>query len=347
MGYFIVFFIGFILAFVLTPIAEKIGIKFGAVDIPDERKVHQSPIPRVGGLSIYAAFAIAFFSGFFYLHTKGELFLVTGDEIIGIFLGGFVILLFGLADDLKSLKPRDKFIGQISAALILIFFGTRIDYINNPGNGIISLGILSIPLTIFWVVALINTFNFLDGLDGLAAGVSCIAATTFFIFSLLTNQFILALLCMAVVGSSLGFLRHNFYPAKIFMGDSGSMFLGYIIAAISIQGAIKSIALISLYMTVIIVAIPIFDTFFAIIRRIRKGKSIIEADNDHIHHRLLRKGLSHPTGVIIIYIWTVILSCAGLALKFVPLPFKLAIFVGLFIMSLLIFWYSGLYRDFF
>ncbi len=346
-GYFLVFAIGFALSYFMTPFAEKIAFKLGAVDYPNERKIHKRPIPRMGGIAIYFAFFLSFLGGIFYFNPGWQSHLFTQRELLGIFLGATIITLFGVADDFRSLSPTEKFIGQILAASILIFFGVQIDFIGNPlSDGLISLGFWSVPLTLFWIVGMINTVNFIDGLDGLASGICGISSFAFFAFSHQTGQVNMAVLSIALAGSSLGFLRHNFYPAKIFMGDSGSMLLGFLLGAVTVQGVMKTIAAIAFLVPLIVMGIPILDTAFAIFRRYKSKRPITEADKEHIHHRLLHKGLSHRQAVVLIYIWSAFLSLIGLVMRFATLQIKVTLFLVLGVLSFWLLWYLGILEEF-
>jgi UDP-GlcNAc:undecaprenyl-phosphate GlcNAc-1-phosphate transferase len=329
-NYALVFFIGFLFAFLVTPLVEKIAFKIGAVDMPTARKVHARPMPRLGGVAIYFSLLIAF--GFALLR-----FQKFTPEVWGILLGGSVILIVGVIDDLRDLSPGIKFLGQIIASSVLIAFGMRIEFIGNPvGKQLLVLGPLSIPVTLFWMLTLINTINFIDGLDGLAAGVSSIAAITLFFSAFQTGQITVAFLAIAVAGSAVGFLIHNFNPASIIMGDSGSMFLGFMLGAITLQGVMKSVVVLSLLVPLMILGVPIFDGVFAILRRIRHDKPLSRPDRGHIHHQLLDRGFTHRQTVIIIYVWCILLS-AGAALSFATTRqkamLKLVIISGLALLS--------------
>jgi UDP-GlcNAc:undecaprenyl-phosphate GlcNAc-1-phosphate transferase len=298
--YFVVFLLAVIVAYFTTPRVKALAIRAGAMDAPDDRKVHKKPIPRMGGLAIYVAFVLTVL---FSMHIS--------REIAGLLTGGTVILIVGIIDDLKQLPAKVKLFGQILAAAVLLLFGVQIDSVTNPLGGMISFGDwLAAPLTILWVVGLTNTVNLIDGLDGLAAGVSTIAAVTIFLVALQQNIWTVALLTAALAGSALGFLQHNFNPAKIFMGDTGSMFLGYMLAAVSVLGAVKSAATIALIVPIVALGLPIMDTAFAIIRRYMSGRPIFKPDRGHLHHCLLELGLTQKQAVLLMY---VISGCLGLS----------------------------------
>ncbi|MFW6022017.1 MAG: MraY family glycosyltransferase [Halanaerobiaceae bacterium] len=285
------FFISLILTYCFTPLIRNFAIKINAVDMPNSRKINKKAIPTIGGIAIYIGFLLP------------VLILTSINEMVmGIILGGTFILIIGIIDDLYELSPLMKLMGQITAAVILIICGIKIEFITNPfGGGMIYLGYWGIPLTLLWVVGVTNTVNLVDGLDGLAAGISAIAAFTLFFVGLQEGQVLAAVMAITLAGSSLGFLKYNFNPAQIFMGDTGAMFLGFILAAVSVSGALKSAATVTLIVPVLALGVPIFDTIFAIIRRISNGKPIGEADHGHIHHRLLAIGLNQRQAVLSVY----------------------------------------------
>jgi UDP-GlcNAc:undecaprenyl-phosphate GlcNAc-1-phosphate transferase len=289
--YLYAFIVAMVLAYLATPFVKKLAWRIGAVDIPrDNRRVHTHPIPRIGGLAIYAGFVAAVM-----------LTLPFDRMMAGLLLGSGIIVILGIVDDIKEISPKVKLLGQIAAAVVLVAFGIQVEWVTNPLGGMFYLGKLSAPLTIFWVVGITNTLNFIDGLDGLAAGVASIASVTLLFVALEQGQGHIVILASALAGSALGFLPFNFNPAKIFMGDTGAMFLGFTLAAISIEGAIKSAATIALVAPVLALGLPIFDTAFAILRRLASGHPVMQADKGHIHHRLLALGLNQRQTVIIMY----------------------------------------------
>lgn len=231
-------------------------------------------------------------------------------EIAGLLIGGTVILAVGIIDDMKQISAKTKLFGQILAAMLPILFGVKIEWLTNPFGDMIYLDYLATPLTVLWIVSLTNTVNLIDGLDGLAAGVSTIAAITILMVALQQNLWVVAILTAALAGSALGFLQHNFNPAKIFMGDTGSMFLGYMLAGISVLGTVKSAATIALVVPIVALGLPIMDTAFAIIRRYSHGHPIFKPDKGHLHHRLLEMGLTQKQAVLLMY---TISGCLGLS----------------------------------
>ncbi len=296
------FMLAMFVSFVLTPYIKKLAFKIGAVDKPDNRKVHKRIMPRLGGLAIYIAFMIAVVAS-----------MEMSWDIFGILLGGTVIVALGVADDVYQLPAKVKLLGQIVAAGILVAFDIRIEWVNNPLGGYFYLDMLSIPFTIFWVISFINVVNLIDGLDGLAAGVSAIASLTIILVAIQMGYFHVAVLTAALAGAIIGFIRYNFNPATIFMGDTGSMFIGYILAAISVYGAVKTAATIALIVPAIALGLPILDTAFAIMRRYVNGRPIFQPDKGHLHHRLLATGMSHKETVLFMYGITAVL-CIGAVL---------------------------------
>ncbi|WP_138203935.1 glycosyltransferase family 4 protein [Haloimpatiens lingqiaonensis] len=334
----ILFTISAAISFAITPFIKRLAKKVGAIDIPkDERKIHKKPIPLLGGLSIYIAFALA-------LIIKRE--ALTTEEI-GILISASVIVLGGFIDDLKELKPYEKLLFQVVAALILIGFGTSIKLITNPFSATklyLNLKWLSIPLTIMWVVGITNAFNLIDGLDGLAAGVAFISSITIFIIAILNNRADAAILTIILCGAILGFLPYNFNPASIFMGDTGSQLLGFLLAAISITGAIKSAAAFAISVPILALGLPIYDTLFAMVRRKINGKPIMKADRGHLHHRLLDMGLSQKKAVIIMYIISAVLG--GISIIAMQISNQRAYFLvtAVIIVIVLVAWKFGFFE---
>lgn len=284
------FIISLLITYFLTPVVKKFAVKIKAVDMPDNRRINKKAIPTLGGIAIYIGFLIPvlFFS-------------MINKMMLGILLGGTLILILGILDDLYEIPPLLKLLGQIVAASVLIICGVKIEFITNPFGGMIYLGYWGIPLTLLWIVGVTNTVNLVDGLDGLAAGITAIASLILFFVGLQESQVIVAVMALALAGSSIGFLKYNFNPAEIFMGDTGAMFSGFILAAVSVSGALKSAAAVTLIVPVLALGVPIFDTIFAIIRRLYNGKPIGVADHGHIHHRLLALGFNQRQAVLSVY----------------------------------------------
>lgn len=291
----------FLLVAMIVPIVKKIAIHINALDIPDKRKVHKTPIPRLGGLAIYIGFLFGYLC-----------FMRLSNVMSSILIGSFIVLVTGIIDDIKPLPAKYKLIGQILASLVVVFYG-KIMLQSVSAFGIyIDFGIFAPIVTIILILACINCMNLIDGLDGLASGISSIYFLTIGIITIFrgSNIFDYAL-CFIMLGSCLGFLVHNFNPAKIFMGDSGSMFLGFIVGVTALLG-FKNVTLTSFFIPFMVIAIPFLDTFFAIVRRVLKKESITKPDRFHIHHQLLNMNLSHKTTVIIIWVIDLLFAFASL-----------------------------------
>ncbi|SEP74754.1 UDP-GlcNAc:undecaprenyl-phosphate GlcNAc-1-phosphate transferase [Virgibacillus subterraneus] len=297
----IAFFIALIATFLLTYPVKKLAIKIGVVDLPNHRKIHTKVTPRLGGLAIF----LGVFLGALYLQPQHE-------HLPEIILGAVVILITGALDDRYNIRPVIKLGGQLIAASFLLSSGLIIDKITLPIIGMIDLGFVSVLVTVLWVVGITNAINLIDGLDGLATGVTTIALTSMFIMALIDVQIMAAYLCIVLIGANLGFLYHNFYPAKIYMGDTGSNFLGYAIAVVSMLGLFKNIALFSFIIPIIVLAVPIFDTLFAIVRRAYNKENIMMPDNKHIHYQLLASGFTHRKTVLIIYAFSTLFGAMAI-----------------------------------
>ena len=300
--------VALVISFLSTPIVKSFAYKLGAIDVPkDERRMHKVPIPRMGGLAIFLGFIISVL-----------LFVEVDDQMKGILLGSVIIVVMGIIDDITPLRASLKFVIQILAALIPVYYGVQITCISNPNlfsdNPYWNFGWLSIPITVIWIVGLTNAVNLIDGLDGLAIGVSSISALTMLAIAILVAEPQVAVIMAALVGACIGFMPYNMNPAKIFMGDTGSTFLGYILACITIQGLFKFYAVISFVVPFLILGLPIFDTMFAIIRRISHGQSPMAPDRSHVHHRLIDMGLNQKQAVAVLYVISAILGLSAVVL---------------------------------
>lgn len=304
-----------------TPFVKKLAILWGVVDQPDYRKVHTRIMPRMGGLAIYIAFTVCFF-----------LFVPLSKEALGIFIGGTIIVITGVVDDKYQLSPKSKMLGQLIAAAIVIGMGLKVEFINLPFEGQVYFKWLSIPITLFWLVGVTNAVNLIDGLDGLAAGVSGIAILATAVMAFLMGNTLALLLCVILLGSVIGFLFFNFHPAKIFMGDTGALFLGFNLAALSILG-FKQLTVIAFLVPILILGVPLSDTFYAIVRRIVNKKPISEPDKNHLHHCLLSMGLSHRGTVIIIYMISALFALSAVLFSQSTL-WGAAIIIGLILILL-------------
>ncbi len=301
--------VAFLISFATTPAVIALARKIKAMDIPkDERRVHNKPIPLIGGLAIFYGFVISVLC-----------FAVIDKPTMGILCGAVIMVTVGVIDDMRDLNAKIKLLFQILAALIVVYSGIEIEYIANPistwfGPEYINLGLWSIPITILWIVGVTNAVNLIDGLDGLAVGISSIASVALLSLTILSQNLNAAIITAALAGAGFGFLPYNFNPAKIFMGDTGSTFLGFVLACISIQGLMKMYAIISFAVPVLILGLPIFDTLFAIIRRVAKKKSIMAPDRGHLHHRLIDMGFSQRQTVGMLYTITSILCLTAVVM---------------------------------
>jgi len=300
-----VLLIPLVISFAATPLVRKLAFIIGAVDKPDARKVHTRIMPRLGGLAIFVATTIGLLvftnTGFFPMYW--------------MLLGSIVIVIIGILDDMNPMSAKTKLLGQILAAMIVVYGGIRIDFINVPFmDEPIYFGQWSWVISILWIVGITNALNLIDGLDGLASGVSSIALSSIAIMSLMMGNITVATISLILLGATLGFLYYNFYPAKIFMGDSGSLYLGFFLASLSILG-FKNITMISYVIPILILGVPIFDTLFAIVRRYRSGLSITAPDKKHLHHCIISLGFSHRATVLIIYGITMMFSLAAIFLS--------------------------------
>ena len=297
-----------VVAFITTPVVRSLAFKIGAVDVPrDNRRMHNHPIPRMGGLAIFFGFILS-----------ALIFIPLTTPLRGMLLGAVIIVILGIFDDIYALPAMPKFLIQILAALIAVLMGNRIDILSNPNifssDPYWVLGWLSIPISVIWIVGITNAVNLIDGLDGLACGVSTISSMTMLVIALTVAEAQVAILMAALAGACIGFLPYNLNPAKIFMGDTGSTFLGFVLATVSIQGLFKSYAIISFAVPFLVLGLPIFDTCFAILRRLARGQSPMAPDRGHIHHRLIDMGLNQKQAVATLYVISAILGLSAVVL---------------------------------
>ena len=323
-------------AFVLTtffvPIVKLLAVHIGAVDKPNARKVHHKIMPRMGGLAIYGAFWMVTFT-----------FYPFSQSLMAFFLGATMLIFVGIVDDVTDMPAKLKLLGQIIAACIVTLGGIRIEFVTSMFGdaAMMALHILAVPVSVIWIVAIINAVNLIDGLDGLACGVSTISAISMLVIALLVSESDVALVMASLVGACLGFLPFNRNPAKMFMGDTGSTFLGYILATISIQGLFKYYAIVSFAVPFLILGLPMFDTLFAIIRRLAHGQNPMAPDRGHIHHRLIDMGLNQKQAVAALYVISSILGLSAVVLTssgaIKAMLFLMALAVAAFLASRVIF----------
>lgn len=331
--YGVLFAVAAVVTIALTPLARKLAIKLDAIDYPSARRVNMLPIPRMGGVAIFggilAALAVAGF-GVYALGWVDPFIDYNGIEVNywGVLLGTVLIFLVGAVDDVVDLNPKAKMLGQIVAACVVAGSGLLFSSIHNPfGEGYIEFGWVAYPLTVFYLVAFANVINLIDGLDGLAAGITGISAITILLFAVLTGRFDAALFSVILVGVCAGFLKSNFFPASIFMGDSGALLLGFSLGIISLFAVARSALFVSLLVPILAAGVPILDTFFAIVRRKREHRPIDEADKGHIHHRLMRAGFSQRATVLIMWAWTALLAACGVIITWADNLVRIPIFL--------------------
>jgi UDP-GlcNAc:undecaprenyl-phosphate GlcNAc-1-phosphate transferase len=300
--------IAFGIVVLLTPAVGGMARLLGVVDRPSERRLNKRPIPRLGGLAIFLGILVPSLA-----------FLSLDREMRGILLGAAVACVVGAIDDFRGLDPLQKLVGQIAAAAIACWSGVWVDHFTFPFVGVVDLPTwLGITLTIVWIVAVMNMVNFLDGLDGLASGVCAIAGLTFAILALSLGKTDAAILSAVVAGACIGFLRHNFFPARIFMGDSGALVLGFTLATVSISGLLKTASTVVLFLPLLVLLVPIVDTSFVVAKRLKYRRPISSPDRSHLHHRFMSMGFSQRRAALTMWAWTASLGAAALATRFVP-----------------------------
>ncbi len=331
--YYVVFVICAAVSFLITPLIRKVSSLRGFLDKPNRRKVHRKSIPTLGGIAIYIAFLVGLS---FIFNITG---VISKSEIIGLLLGSSFIVLIGIYDDIKGIPALMKLLGQIIIASLLYYYGFRITEISGLFVEKIYLGYASYFITVFWIVAIINAINLLDGLDGLACGITTIVSIFLFIASLLDENFIVCLFALSLAGCCIGFLPYNFYPATIFMGDTGSMLLGLILSLLAVESYQKSTTFITLLVPIIVLAVPLIDTTLSVIRRFIRKRPLFKADREHIHHKMLKERSQVKT-VLTLYLVTCFFGMIALGLRDIEGVYT---FVALIIVGLVTFrWMKNL-----
>jgi len=326
-----------LLAMVLTPLANWLGRRFNIVDVPGLRKVHSKPIPRIGGLAVYASVMCLAVPVFFLPNRIGDTFRETQPKVVTLLLAATVIFLVGLIDDVKQLRARTKLLAQLVAAILVCSVGIQIKSIVISDLLTVHFGWLCWPLTILWIVGITNAVNLSDGLDGLAAGISAIACGVIAVFAITSGQVVMAVLMLALLGALAGFLCFNFSPAKIFLGDGGSQFLGFTIGASSVMCSMKSPTLVALALPVLALGVPIFDTLFSILRRFLQRRGIMSPDRSHFHHKLTDLGLKQHHVAIFAYLVTLVTSGFGLFMLLTRSMSSVLVFLSCLSLLLLVF----------
>ena len=333
--YLVVGLVAGVVTFVVTPLVSRFSTRVGAIDRPGDRKVHAHPTPTLGGLAIFLGIVVAGIAAL-YLEDFENVF-TQSSQPLGIAAGAVIICALGVIDDLRPLPAAVKLAGQTFAAGVLFLAGVKMQYVLLPETVYVVSDDISVIITVIWLVAMMNAVNLIDGLDGLAAGIVAISAASFFVYTynladegaLFVGAESAPMLAIIVVGATLGFLRHNFFPARIFMGDSGSMLLGLVVGATTIVGigyapglfegpdtANVILAYSALWIPLMVVAIPLVDAAFAVVRRVRGRRSVFHADKEHLHHRLMDLGHGHKQAVLVMYVWSALAAGAGLAFTF-------------------------------
>lgn len=317
------FLIAVVLALVLTPLVAWVSHRLGLLKSPGDRHVHIQPMPHLGGVALVLA-----------VLPVAMVFVGFSDGLLAFYVGALLIAGLGVLDDVYVLSAKVKLLGQVAAALAFALLGGQVSALTNPFGAMFQLGWAGVPLATLWVVAVINVVNLIDGLDGLAAGITALVAVAMMLVASHRGEGSVVILSAAVAGATAGFLRYNFAPARIFMGDTGSGFLGFALAAMAIIGSVKDTTALTLGAPIVALALPIFDTGFAILRRVRNGKPIGQGDRDHIHHRLLNRGLGQRRTVLLLYAITALFGAVSVVL--VDLPSRVGIVAGLIVVALLL-----------
>lgn len=331
--YIAAFACAFAITLVTTPFAKWLSIKWGAIDYPKDRGVHKKPMPRMGGVAIVLGFILTVLMVYHFDKSMNP------KQFLGFLAGALLIAVLGMVDDRKNLPAKLKFCVQILAALIVILSGTQIQVVLWPVTT--TLQKCSIPITLFWIVGVTNAVNLIDGLDGLAAGVTSIAALSLMVLCIMTGSTTAVVLTAALAGACLGFLPRNFNPAEIFMGDTGSTFLGFVLAVTSILGVFKGYALLALIVSVLCMGLPVFDTIFAMLRRMAKHQPIMQADRGHLHHKLIDKGFTQREAVLILYGISLFLGLLAIFISFKNSGTVVVVILTIIVLSFIIYYFNA------
>ena len=344
--YLLVFALAVVVTMVVTPFVIKLANRFSIIDYPDGRRINEKPTPRPGGIALFLGILVPLlvFMVFNVSGDSGVRYSLTSNiNYLGVILSATVVFAIGLIDDIRTIRVRYKLIGQIVAAIIACFSGVLLSQIDNPfSSSFINLGLFAYPITIFYLVAFANIINLIDGLDGLASGISAICAVALFVLSFSRGSMDAALVALAIAGVCGGFLIFNFYPAKVFLGDSGALVLGFCLGLVSLFGVVRATALISLLIPVVIAGVPVIDTFTSIVRRVRSGKPVFSADKAHVHHRFINLGYSQRTTVLIIYGLSIVLAVLAILIAQDQSPLRIVYVVILIVLVAVFVWRLGL-----
>ena len=341
--------VAFAVTYLMVPVSKRIALRIGAIDYPSNRRINTVPVPRCGGIALYCGFMAAFGIVSLLAHTYGHSMLdfIMEREVNGYVLVGAITLMFaiGLVDDIRQLHPKMKFVWQVLACCVVYVSGISIDVVVDPFSGdLVPLGWLDAPLTVLYLLVFVNVTNLIDGLDGLAAGLVAIVSLCLFILVAGSGTFTVSAMCLALIGSCLAFLRFNFYPATVFMGDSGSLFLGLIVGIVSIMGVARTASLVLMLVPLVIAGVPVIDTASAIIRRTKEHKRIDEADMGHVHHRLLNLGYGQRKSVLILYACSGVLGAVGVAVGKLEGPSRFVVLGVMAVAVAVAIWKLGLFK---
>ncbi len=345
----IVFGVAFAVAYCMVPVSKKIAVKLGAIDYPTSRRVNHDPVPRCGGIALYAGLVAACFTVFLGVRFFGwelhDLYTLEGVNYIMLYLGITIMFTVGLVDDITQLSPPVKMAGQIAAAAVVTLSGITIGVVRTAVMGdYLSLGWIDYPLTVLYLVVFVNITNLIDGLDGLASGLVAIVTASLMYLVWLRGSFTLVLVCLALIAVCLAFLRFNFFPASVFMGDSGSHLLGLMVGIISVVGVVRTQSFVIMLVPLIIAGVPVLDTLSAIVRRKRVHQPVDHADLGHIHHRLMRAGLSQKRSVAVLWLCTAALAVAGCVMSSFSGLVRWTVFVVLAVVVFFVIWKFGLFK---
>lgn len=345
----IVFGVAFAVTYCMVPVSKAIAFRIGAIDYPGNRRVNREPVPRCGGIALYVGFIAACFAIFLGVRFFGwalhDLYVLRDVNYVALFVGVTVMFTVGLVDDITQLSPGVKLLGQVCAASIVVFSGISISTVRAPFSGdYLALGGFDYPLTVLYLVIFVNVTNLIDGLDGLASGLVAIVSTSLLYLVWMRGSFTLALLCLALIATCLAFLRFNFFPASIFMGDSGSHLLGLIVGIVSVAGVVRTQSFAVMLVPLVIAGVPVLDTISAIVRRKRVHQPVKNADMGHIHHRLMRAGLSQKRAVAVLWVCSAALAVVGSLLGSLSGPVRWTVVFVLGMVLFFVIWKFGLFK---
>jgi UDP-GlcNAc:undecaprenyl-phosphate GlcNAc-1-phosphate transferase len=329
--YFTILMLSALTTFLVTPLVRRLAFAIGAMDVPDARKIHAAPMPRLGGVAVFAGFALPWLLLYLMNNRVAQVFQQYERQFLGLLLGGFAILLVGVVDDVKPMRALHKLLAQLAVAAGLYFAGFRITELSVPfTSSVLPLGWLALPATVLWIVALTNAINLLDGIDGLVSGVTATISLALALINILTGNVLVALVTFCLAGAALGFVPYNFSPARIFLGDSGSLFMGLTMACIGTLSLFKAATATFVLVPLVLFALPLFDTTSVMLGRMRRGQHIFTPDKTHVHHRLLRLGLTQRQAATLLYAVTIFLGLAAVLLSWRATP---ATFMGVFVVA--------------